>query len=198
MAMHMVNNPTRQQQNLLHYIGDSNTVRMHRYGIISDGTRLFAMSGIGVEDVTRLPCIERQDKRNLTIVEAMRYAKPQKAVIMLGTNDVAVMQCEQYLRYYQEALDALQTASPQSTLAINSIPPIAHGSWLGDDTSECIKQFNAGLEKLCEQRNIKFLNSFAQISAGDGFCLPGYTEPDGFHLNGKALQAIVTYCEQNF
>ncbi len=119
----------------------------------------------------------------------LKDAKFQIAVIMLGTNDLALGASPQSMsEYYSLLLSDLKRAGVRKILVI--APPLLEPSFLGDKAKKALstnsKVFNGELQKLAFQRNVKFLDAGKIIGSAH--------EMDEIHMSNqdhKALAAAI-------
>lgn len=177
------------------FAGDSNTVRMNSYGLISLD-RFVGTEGLGIQSVTTAECVAFKSDSNLyTIPEAIAKMKPRRVILTFGTNNAdGTMTKEEFIQNYRNVLAAIEESYSYCDIIVNAIPPIPedHSSYPTMDMA-LIDEFNLALVELCEELGYKFLNSSEVLKADSGFGKSGYFQDGDIHMRSDALKAILTY-----
>lgn len=176
------------------FLGDSNTVRMMNYGITSLKNTL-AVVGMGIQSVKTLKCIQFEGYSSpITMVEAVKLLKPRRIIITFGTNNANGMSVDDFIKKYEEALDAVKQAEPSADILINSIPPIAQKNSYPSLSQNSIDKFNNALIKMAAERGYKYIDSASVMKdAATGYAKEGYTVNDGIHISESGFAAMFTY-----
>lgn len=150
------------------FIGDSITQRSDWYDIFPNQT----IANRGISGDTTEGVLNRMD----TIIDT----KPEKAFLMIGTNDISVgVDVETIIENYIKILDELET---------NNITPIVQSTILTYDQpqerNENINKLNVKLKDICSDRNIAYVDLNPYLSE-NGMLSDEYSY-DGVHLNGQA------------
>lgn len=88
-------------------------------------------------------------------------AAPKKVYILLGTNSMATLTDEAFLKYYNDFLDFLLPQLPQDTVYyIQGIPPVSAEKMAGDEnfSVERIRGLNENLAKIAYDRDLHYLD----------------------------------------
>ncbi|NLW79153.1 MAG: hypothetical protein GXY32_07065 [Ruminococcaceae bacterium] len=177
------------------FIGDSNTVRLETLGLVED-EQVLARESIGISAVTDMAFVTLEgSSRAVTVVQAVEKLRPELMVITLGTNDIGNRGVTDFIRQYNKALDALEAASPGSTIVVNAIPPVCQYNSYSKLTREEVQSFNAALAAMCAERGLRFLDSCTEMADADGHLPTNYADGDGVHLSLEALTAFMLYFE---
>lgn len=174
------------------FIGDSNTVRLYVYGLVSLENYM-AQEGIGVESVQDFPCVYfKNDNRKYTIPQAVAKVKPRRIVMTFGTNNVdGLFTKEAFIEEYRNAVHLIQKAYPYCDIIINSIPPIAKYTDYTKISQKRIDEFNEALLDMATEEMLVFLDSAQVLKDEKGFLKKEYVVADGLHLNEKGLKTIL-------
>jgi len=176
------------------FIGDSNTVRMMNYGITSEKNTL-AVVGMGIQSVKTLQCIQFTDRNDpVTMIEAVKLMQPRRIIITFGTNNATGMDTSDFIKKYEESLDAIHDAYPYADILINAIPPICEKNSYPKLSQKSIDDFNSELVNLAEKLGYKFIDTASVMKdASSGYAKSGYTVNDGIHLSDSGFAAMFTY-----
>ena len=176
------------------FLGDSNTVRMMNYGITSLDNTL-AVVGMGIQSVKTLKCIQFEGYSSpITMVEAVKLLKPRRIIITFGTNNANGMSVDDFIKKYEEALEAIKGAEPDVDILINSIPPIAKKNSYPSLSQNSIDKFNNALIKMAAELGYKYIDSASVMKdESTGYAKEGYTVSDGIHISDSGFAAMFTY-----
>ncbi|MBQ8647387.1 MAG: lipase, partial [Oscillospiraceae bacterium] len=177
------------------FAGDSNTVRMNSYGLLSLD-QFVGTEGLGIQSVTSAKCVAFKSDSNLyTIPEAIAKMKPRRVILTFGTNNAdGTMTKDEFIQNYRDVLAAIEESYSYCDIIVNAIPPIPedHSTYPTMDMA-LIDEFNQALVELCEELGYKFLNSSEVLKADSGFGKSGYFQAGDIHMRSDALKAILTY-----
>lgn len=117
--------------------------------------------------------------------------KPKKIFILIGINDIARnIPDEVILRNYRKIIDSLQLQTPATKIYVQSILPTNNKYTQfknHQNKTEHILYINRALKKLCEERNIHYVNLYDAFLDGEQKLNPLYTN-DGLHLTGEGYR----------
>ncbi|MEG0751464.1 MAG: GDSL-type esterase/lipase family protein [Oscillospiraceae bacterium] len=123
----------------------------------------------------------------------VRDASPEAVVLLVGINDLAGAwaQPSDVTRDIADILDDLKKTLPDSRVYVQSIYPVdicgliaLHGS-----LNTMIKDTNALLCDMCNERGLTYIDVYPSLTTEDGVTLaPEYTE-DGVHLSSEGYRA---------
>ena len=165
------------------FLGDSNTVRLYNNGLISL-QQFCAKEGIGLQSALSEQIVTfRGTEQRYTIAEAVAMMKPRRVVITLGTNDNG-MAVEDFIGYYTQLVQAIQTGYPYTDIIVNTVPPVPQDhSHYPEISQEKIDDFNMALLTMCENLGVKFLNSAEVLKdPATGYGLDDYYIAGDIHL----------------
>ncbi|MBR7112503.1 MAG: hypothetical protein IKC75_06255 [Clostridia bacterium] len=129
----------------------------------------------------------------MTIAEVAKAIKPRQLVITLGIDYGVYYYREDpqtFALYYEKLLDAIGTASPETTLILQAIFPVGRGSTA--ITNEMVLKANRTIAEIAAKRGLTFVDATQVLTDSEGylreeFC---YSE-DGIHLTSSAYKAIL-------
>lgn len=117
--------------------------------------------------------------------------KPKKVFILIGINDISKnIPDEVILRNYRNIVDSLQLQTPVTKIYVQSILPTNNKYTQfknHQNKTEHILYINQALKKLCEERNIHYVNLYDAFLDGEQKLNPLYTN-DGLHLTGEGYR----------
>lgn len=180
-----------QEQTL--FLGDSNTVRLYANGLISL-QQFCAKEGIGVSTaLTETFVTFKRDDNRYTIAQAVAKMKPRRVVLTFGTNDTD-QEVEDFIRNYKALVAEIQTAYPYTEIIVNTVPPVPadHGNYPNIQQTK-IDDFNMALLSMCEELEIRFLNSAEALKDEDGYGRAEYYQSGDIHLKSAGLKAMLNY-----
>ena len=177
------------------FVGDSNTVRMYNYGLLTLD-QFVGKEGMGIGSLTTEQCVAfKGDSKSYTIPEAIAKMKPRRIVVMMGTNNAnGSMSADEFSSEYADAMAAIEKAYPYCDILIAAVPPIPEDhSKYPDLQMQTIDAFNQALVELCEDKGYHFLNTSEALKDETGFGKAEYFESGDIHMNTDGLSAILSY-----
>ena len=128
-----------------------------------------------------------------SIATVAKRLKPRYLVITLGI-DYGVYYYREDLPtfryYYEKLLSAIEEASPETTLILQSVFPVGRGAAV--ITNTMIANANAVIGDIARARGLTFIDQTAVLSDADGFLKEEYCySDDGIHLTAAAYDAIL-------
>lgn len=117
-----------------------------------------------------------------------RQAAPDLALVMIGTNNVALERFD-FLAAYGDILDTFAAAWPEARLVVNSLLPMK----LNYLAPETVPRVNERLRALAANRNAHYLDAWRALAGQNNRPLPGVLEDEvhltahGYHLWAEAL-----------
>lgn len=175
------------------FLGDSNTVRLYANGLISL-QQFCAREGIGTVSALNEPIVTfKRDDNRYTIPQAVAKMKPRRVVLTFGTNDTD-MTVEEFIGHYKALVQAVQSAYPYTDIIVNTIPPVPedHANYPQTEQTK-IDDLNMALLSMCEELEIKFLNSAEALKDETGYGKAEYYQSNDIHLKSAGLKAILSY-----
>ncbi|MBC7417528.1 MAG: hypothetical protein H7325_05175 [Pedobacter sp.] len=109
-------------------------------------------------------------------------SKPDKIFINIGTNDLGLdMRISEIVKNYREILDRIKNSTPKTKIYIESVLPTNNHPKRNNDS---IRVLNKQLEKLANEKSVKYLNLFDSFLDTNGN-LNMEISLDGLHLTGQ-------------
>jgi len=123
----------------------------------------------------------------LARLDEVLSSKPKKLFVMIGVNDIARnIPGAVILSNYRRLIDRVQIESPRTQLIMQSVLPTndefkPFKNHYGKD--DRIRAVNAGMQALCADLGVAFVDLYARFLDASGKLDKQYTN-DGLHLNG--------------
>ncbi len=180
-------------------IGDSLTMGFQVYASSLPGASFAAYSGAGPQTFLE-GTVTDENGAQVQAMDVITSANAKKVYIMLGTNSMAVMQDEGFLKYYGDLLDLLQQTLPAGTVFyVESILPVSSSVSAEDEgfSAQRIQNLNEQLALMAAQRDMHYLDLYSVFAGEDGALRSEYAAEDGLHLNdegyGQWREYLVTH-----
>ncbi len=186
-------------QDSLTFVGDSLTAHLINRGVLTGGTgtkQVWRAESNMINlnsEVTSAKIILPGTGELMTIAEAAGAAKPGILIITLGTDwGVSNLNETDFKACYTKLVKAVQKASPNTTVILQSIFPVTAGCTLLDNAK--IDTANTWVKAVAAENGCRYLDT-QSILKDDKNCLRTEycNSTDGIHLTAEAYQAILTY-----
>lgn len=177
------------------FLGDSTTYGLAAYNVVDPNHVWTPASGTLTLDHWSYTAIVYPDTgEEILIPAAVSLKKPEYLVITLGINGVSFMEEDYFIETYTALVTAVQAASPNTKIILNSIYPIAASySNQGSINNEKIDAANTWVLKVAESTGVRYLNSCVVLKGEDGFMPESYQNGDGLHPTGEAYGYVIDY-----
>ncbi len=176
------------------FVGDSITFGMASYGYLSYD-HVFAKIGLHQGTALSSSCVYTSKTQSYTIAEALKMAKPGKVIITLGINAIYNYNHDSFYEQYEELINKIKKATPDSKIIIQSVFPVAE-YWAKNmgkpDYNKYIAYANQKLYDLAEKNECYFLYTYEKLTDDDGYLLTQYSG-DGIHLSRDGYTAVFDY-----
>ena len=194
--------------NRLLFLGESTTAHLRSRGVLSGGTHttqvLANESGTLMLSARLLTTrvTEPVSRQSLPIPDAIALRKPEILVLSFGLNGIAYFSDhpEEYLERYRSLICAVKKASPQTTVVVQTIYPVAQNpdEWKYDQPPVLINRkitgLNALLPSLAAQTGAILIDTASVLPDENGFLRTDYSA-DGIHLTRSGYCAVLNYLE---
>lgn len=174
------------------FLGDSRTVALQAKGFILE-QNTFAVNGI-----SHVAFLTQQFTDSVTgvtgdIFSIVKERKPDKIYVALGVNGVAFIDKDTFLRRYEDLIDGLMAASPESKIIIQCILPVNEQNYTGGNpnlNNKNIDAMNTELLNLAESKGIFYLDISGLIKDGNNSLAEVYDSGDGLHFSFTGYSTI--------
>lgn len=186
-------------QDKLTFLGDSLTAHLVSRGVLTDGQNtkqvwrtkdnMLNLDSPITSDKINLPGTDRY----VTIAEAAAELKPEILVITLGTDyGVSYLVETDFKAYYTKLVRAIQKASPNTVILLQSIFPVTAGCKVL--SNEKIDRANGWVKAVAAENNCRYLDTQSVLKdenncLRDSLCI----SEDGIHLTTEAYRLILSY-----
>ena len=91
-------------------------------------------------------------------------------------------------------MQAIQESYPYTDIIVNTVPPVPadHSNYPNMDQTK-IDDFNMALLSMCEQMNLKFLNTAEALKDANGYGNADYYQSGDIHLKTSGLKVLLNY-----
>ena len=188
------------------FFGESTTTHLRSRGVLSGGTETHQVwaDSSGTKTLSSKLLSETlvypSTGENLTLAAALEKEQPAYLVLSFGLNNIAhfVNNKQNYVNNYNKLIDAVQKASPNTRIILQSVYPVsaACDDFSVDGATVCsyTETLNGWLREIAStHENVKFADTASMLKAADGTLLPAYDSGDGVHLTAQAYQQILHY-----
>ncbi len=132
------------------------------------------------------------------VYDKVSEADPEYICIMLGTNGIAYLEADFMSEKMSLFIDELRMNCPESKLVLVSIPPVTaeHEIDVPETNIERIKLYNSCIEKLAEEKDIIWIETYSILCDSTGYLAEEYAETDGLHLKIHAYPVILSRIQE--
>lgn len=189
------------------FLGESTTAHLRSRGVLTGGkdTKQVWADSSGTKTLSaRLlydTIVYPPTGESLTIAQALEKEKPAYLVLSFGLNGAAGFFANngQYVSAYLKLIDAVQAASPNTRIILQTVYPVS-ASYNGfdgmDGTTVCqnLQKLNRSLLEIAASReNVRVVDTASVLSGADGTLDPRFDNGDGVHLSTSAYEEILLY-----
>lgn len=188
------------------FFGESTTAHLRSRGVLTGGTQTKQVwadqSGTKTlnSQLLSTTIVYPETGELLTISQAVERAKPKYMVLSFGLNDIVrfAEQKSKYINNYNKLIEAIQTASPNTKIILQSVYPIALTNTDFSVDAETVNHYSQTLnewliEIAASHENVRFADTGSVLRGADNALLPAYDNGDGVHLSTAAYEAILSY-----
>ena len=179
----------------LTFLGDSTTAHMTARANVKPNQVWAAKNRYLNLDsrITYAKIVAPDTSEELTIAQAAAHLRPPFLVITLGV-DYGVYyyrnDLDTFRFYYEKLLDAIQAASPDTVLILQSIFPVTAASTA--ITNEMIDNANLVIRAIAADRGLVFVDANRVLKDTNGYLAAAYcNSADGIHLSEAAYAKIL-------
>lgn len=189
----------------IYFLGDYTIKKMLDMGLLKDSggkTSYQIWTGengdipldSSIKDISvRLP--EDDSIRKLSDIVTER--SPEYIIITLGiSNGVPYCNKEKFMQYYNDVIDVLEEASPNTNIILQSIFPISKKVEKASNslTQKQIDKANEWILELCKENDLKFLYSAECLTSQSGYLIDDYVADDG-SMNQAGYKKVIKYIQ---
>lgn len=174
------------------FIGDSRTVAYEFYEI--DKSQIFAENSLTHIQALTKNVVQLNENKFTSIEEAVMVTAPDIMLINFGINGAGWLPDDEFTSTYEELLDQLTTASPNSIVIIESILPVSLDYEYRNDgiSNERIDELNDLLYEIAKRRGFYYMAANEALK-GKSNALDSKYSGDGLHFNDAAYAVLLEY-----
>ncbi len=176
------------------FLGDSRTDGLRLYGGVKD-SHFICYKGLTADEFDKRACI-KSGSATITAQAALKKQQYAKVFVMLGLNELGYA-TEDFAQDYAALIDAVRAAQPEAELYFQSVVPVNPQKSKEYQqpyyvTNEKIAAFNAEIVRLCEEKQVIYLNVAEGLTDEEGI-LPYERTTDGVHFSKAWYQEWFAY-----
>lgn len=177
------------------FLGDSTTYGLAHYDIVNDNQVWTPKSGTLTLNRWSIDAIQYPDEgTEISIVDAVTKKQPAYMMITLGVNGVSFMDEANFTTEYTNLVKAIQEASPNTKIILNSIYPInPNYKYYKDINNEKVDAANIWVQNIAAATGVKYLNSCSVLKDSNGALPDNAHNGDGIHLNPDSFKLVMNY-----
>ena len=183
------------------FFGESTTAHLRSRGVLSGGkatqqvlsdasnTMMLSM------EILRKTILYPQTGEPMTVEQAVAKLQPKYMVLAFGVNGLSgfVANRELYARSYAKLIGAIRTASPQTTVILQTVYPVGTSYDDAAAVNAKIRQLNEWLPAIAQENGAYLVDTASCLADGQGMLRPEFAQADGLHLTAAAYREILAY-----
>lgn len=133
----------------------------------------------------------RMGGERISLSKALYRMGARRAFILLGMNDQAGDRLKNDLKMYDRLIDLTLKQNPDLQLIALSVTPIMRRAQTKALNQKNFDAFNEGLEELCQQKGVKYLDVATALKDENGFLRADYASDNRVHLSREGMEAFI-------
>ncbi len=178
------------------FLGDSTTYGLGHYDVVPDEQVWTPASGtLTLSLWNTATIVYPEDGSEISIVDAAAKKQPEYLLITLGVNGISFMKESYFIEVYTALVQAVQEASPDTKIILNSIyPATARYPESTGITNEKISTANGWVERIANTLGVRYLDSASVLKDENGN-MPDSLDNggDGLHMNADGYMLVIDY-----
>ena len=184
------------------FAGDSTALYYVMNKVIT-GKQLWHKEGLPLDKVFTQEIYINHIESHMTLIQALEAKKPERLLLMLGTNSVSTMEIDYFTEQYEKLLTELKRVSPNTKIIVQSIFPVSidydnTGKKLNNDK---INKMNYKLLEVCNKLSIPFLDTEEVLKDSEGGLKREYyrneSQTPGVHLSVEGNEVAIEYFKKH-
>ena len=166
------------------FIGDSRTESLQRFTDAGLHSSFCCQVGANVNNITDVMFVTHNESLNLyTAVGKYKY---KNVLICLGFNELGWKNEDTFINNYAELIGNIKTLSPDTNIFVIAITHIGINAITDNEfeNNDRINLYNSLIEKMCNERNVKYIDVNSDLINTEGFLPDEYTT-DGIHFKNQ-------------
>ncbi len=183
------------------FFGESTTAHLRSRGVLSDGKQTKQVWADASN--TMMLSLEILSKKiiypeigeEMTIEQAVSLKRPRYVVLSFGVNGLSGFAANQrlYSASYAKLIRAIQAASPETTVILQTVYPVAEQYANAAAVNEKIELLNSWLPQIAKDNGAYLVDTASCLKDQTGMLRAEFAETDGLHLKTGAYQEILAY-----
>lgn len=188
------------------FFGESTTSHFSSRGVLSGGketTQVWSESS-GTRTlsskITSQIITTPSNVNGLTVVQACAQEKPEYIVLSFGLNGIQqfINNKKNYVDCYSNLISAIQKASPDTRIILQSVYPIAETNTTFSVDALTVDRYiltlNMWIQEIAEANtNVRYCDTASVLRNELNALIPSYDAGDGVHLTKAAYEQILMY-----
>lgn len=174
------------------FLGDSRTVALKNNGFIAE-ENTFAVNGISHLSFLTYEFTDSVTGVTGDIFTIVKARKPERIYVALGVNGVAFIDKSTFAQKYNELIDGLMAASPDSIIVIQCILPVNESTYTGTNknlNNGNIDAMNKELLRIAEEKEVFYLDISDAMKDSNNQLLSVYDSGDGIHFSFTGYSVV--------
>lgn len=192
-------------QDSLIFFGESTTTHLRARGVLTGGKDTLQVwsdaSGTRMlsTQITSQPIVYPDTGESMRIAAACEAKKPAFVVLSFGLNGITgfIQNKQNYVNSYTKLIRAIQTASPDTRVILQTVYPVANAESFSvdvDTLNAYIMTLNEWLPEIAAaNQNVRVADTASVLRNADGRLAKSYDSGDGIHLTEGAYRAVLSY-----
>ena len=183
----------------LTFLVDSTMIGLRDYGLLSGGNQTRQVWGSSAGNIPAgsiADCVIRypNDGSEIGAAVAAMVARPERLVICLGSDGLAQVDKESFIRDYTKLLQDIHSNSPDTVITLCSLPSVTP-EYNGADglSSYLVGEANDWIRDVCEATGVAYADCGSILRDSTGNLMSEYAAANGKTLNAAGLNQILSY-----
>lgn len=181
------------------FVGDSITNGILSYALMENAA-VVSHVGINIDTIRYKEVFRKSDGSVVKIIDAMKdYPDVKKIYVMLGSNGIAWIDKENFIKYYKEFLTEVKAQHPDAIIYVQSMFPVTASKEKTDANFSKAKflEYNALIASMAVEMGCYYLNVADALKDANGY-LPEEASPsDGMHFGPQYYQKWFDYLKEH-
>ena len=192
-------------QDSIIFVGDSTTAHLRSRGVLTGGTQTRQVwvpsdNTLLLDfNITKKKIVYPATGIEMTIAEAAEKEKPAYMILTVGLNGITsfVNNKNLYQNCYGSLIDAIQKASPDTKIILQSVYPVAANQKTFSADAVTLNGYidilNGYVKELAAAKEVRYLDTNSALKGPDGLLPEAYQNGDGIHLTAEGYRVILDY-----
>ncbi len=183
------------------FLGDSTTFGLSAYGLVpatqvwTDSIGTMSLFNWELDPIAYYDPASPYTAESLMIPDCAARRQPEYLIITLGINGIALLDEGQFRDYYVRMVQAIQEASPNTKIILQSVFPVIDRYVPNGISSEKVNAANVWIYDMAGQLGVRYLNTHDALMDETGQMRADYCDDTamGIHMNTTGLNALLDF-----